>query len=96
MVQKDEIVKHSLMQESMILKDIENRKRHNNNKPVIGLQKAERTCILTRHNDHKHDIQGNPGQWQMLVDEHESCWVCDAWCYSLVFFNPTKPESKSP
>ena len=63
MVHKDEIVKHSLMQEFMILKDIENRKRHNNNKPVIGLQKAERTCILTRHNDHKNDIQDNPGQW---------------------------------
>ena len=61
MINKDEVLKHSLMQESMILRDIQSRKRHDNNKPVIGLQKAERTCILTRYNNHKLEIKENPG-----------------------------------
>lgn len=45
---------------------------------------------MTRYNGHKQDLVGTPGQWQILTKEHEKCWICDKWIYSLVFFNPTR------
>lgn len=31
----------------------------------------------------------------MLRTEHENCWVCDKWTYTLVFFNPAQLQSSN-
>lgn len=85
-----------MFQDSIRLGEIISRKRSDQAKAIIGVQKAERTCNLTRFNGHKTEMLGSPGQWQMLMNEHENCWVCDKWTYSLVFFNPAKIQSSNP
>jgi hypothetical protein len=30
-----------------------------------------------------------------LENEHENCWVCDKWTFTLVFYNPSKAYQKS-
>lgn len=27
--------------------------------------------------------------------EHQDCWICDKWTYSLVFFNPARLARKN-
>jgi hypothetical protein len=52
--------------------------------------------VISRVNGHRHDLADTPGQWKMLNDESEKCWICDKQVYTLIFFNPTdvaKPES---
>lgn len=31
----------------------------------------------------------------MLQTEHEHCWVCDKWTFTLVFFNASKVYQKA-
>ena len=35
---------------------------------------------------HKEDIPGS-GQWRMITDLNDQCWVCQYWKYALVFWN---------
>ena len=42
--------------------------------------------IFTRALGHKNDIPGL-GQWRMVEDSSEGCWVCDKEIYSLIFWN---------
>ena len=43
--------------------------------------------IFQRWVGHKPDIPGS-GQWQMLTEKHDQCWVCDKWIYGIVFWSP--------
>jgi hypothetical protein len=29
----------------------------------------------------------------MLNGEHDNCWICDKWVYSLVFYNPGSKDT---
>lgn len=86
---------HKMFQDSVKLREINERKRAQKQKAVVTLQRDDRLCVLTRFNGHKGEMPGSPGQWQMFQGQHEECWVCDKWIFSLVFFNPARLESKS-
>ena len=42
------------------------------------------TC--TRILGHKLEMPGS-GQWKMLTDKHDECWICDQSNYSLIFWD---------
>ncbi len=42
--------------------------------------------IFTRVLGHKQDMPGS-GQWKLIKDKHEECWVCDQEVYGLVFWD---------
>ena len=42
--------------------------------------------ILTRHIGLKEAIPGS-GQWCMITDKDDTCWHCDQWVYTLIFWN---------
>jgi len=35
---------------------------------------------------HKAEMPGS-GCWDMLTGTGDSCWVCDKWIYTLIFWN---------
>jgi hypothetical protein len=43
--------------------------------------------VFQRYMGHKAEMPGS-GQWQMLTEKHDHCWVCDKWIYGIVFWNP--------
>jgi hypothetical protein len=46
---------------------------------------------FVRQLGHKFEIPGS-GQWKMFTDKENAlhtCWVCDQWIYSLVFWSPS-------
>jgi hypothetical protein len=56
-------VNHRMFQDSILLREIIARKRCEQAKTIIGVQKAERTCNLIRYNGHKNEMPGKSGQW---------------------------------
>ena len=42
------------------------------------------TC--TRILGHKLDMPGS-GQWKMITDKQDECWICDQSNYSLIFWD---------
>lgn len=85
-------VNHRMFQDSIKLREINERKRAQKRKGVVGTEKDDGACVLTRFNGHKGELPGQPGQWQMLSGPHEECWICDKWTFSLVFFDPARRE----
>jgi hypothetical protein len=63
---------------------------------VNGGQKEEGEMLhLQRWLGHKVDIPRS-GQWQLnstWQDIKEQCWVCNKWCYTLVYWSPTVQQS---
>ena len=82
--------------ESIEQRDIQRRKWAQMRKVTVGAQREGNICVLTRWNGHKADMQNKPGQWQMLQQKHESCWICQKHIYALVFFNPSKRQRAMP
>ena len=52
-----------MFQDSIRLREIMERKRQETPVTIVGVQRADRTCVITRHNGHKGEIPGKPGQW---------------------------------
>ena len=50
--------------------------------------------IFTRVLGHK-DLMPGSGQWKLIKDKHEECWVCDQEVYGLVFFDPDMIAEKA-
>jgi len=48
---------------------------------------SSQKMILTRVLDHKRDIPGI-GQWKVITDKRETCWICDLHIYGLIFWDP--------
>jgi len=42
--------------------------------------------IFTRILGHKMDMPGS-GQWKLIKDRHEECWICDQEVYGLIFWD---------
>ena len=42
--------------------------------------------IFTRILGHKPDMPGS-GQWRLLKEKHDECWVCDLDSYGLIFWD---------
>lgn len=47
----------------------------------------ESKLILTRVLGHRFDMPGS-GQWRLLKEKHEDCWVCEQDVYGLIFWDP--------
>ena len=50
------------------------------------------TC--TRILGHKLEMPGS-GQWKMITDKQDECWVCDQSNYSLIFFDKDNIAKKA-
>ena len=50
--------------------------------------------IFTRILGHKKDMPGS-GQWKLIKDKNEECWVCDQEVYGLVFLDPDMIAEKA-
>ena len=50
--------------------------------------------IFTRVLGHKLDMPGS-GQWKLIKDKREECWVCDQEVYGLVFWDPAVVSGRS-
>ena len=50
--------------------------------------------IFTRILGHKVDMPGS-GQWKLITDKREDCWVCDLEVYGLVFWDYEKIAEKA-
>ena len=46
----------------------------------------EKRMILTRILGHKSDMPGS-GQWKLIGDKTEECWVSDQQIYGLIFWD---------
>ena len=54
----------------------------------------ESRMILTRCLGHRIDMPGS-GQWKLIRDRSEECWVCDQQIYGLVFWDADKIANKA-
>lgn len=43
---------------------------------------------------HKAEMPGS-GQWQMLTEKADECWICDRHIYTLLFWSPSIGHSTS-
>ena len=49
-------------------------------------EETKQQLIFTRQLGHKENMPGS-GQWRMIDDDTQDCWVCDRVVYSLIFWN---------
>ena len=57
----DPQAKHKMLQDSIRLREIGGRKRHEMTKDIAGVHNAEGACVMTRINGHKGEIPDCPG-----------------------------------
>jgi hypothetical protein len=66
-----------IARDSIKLKQIFNRKRMYSKENNIGQEvDDQQKLICTRVLNHKQDIPGI-GQWKVITDKTEKCWICD-------------------
>lgn len=68
-------------------------KQNNQRKRIYSLvnefaddKTSDSRLIFTRILGHKYDLPGS-GQWKMITDKQEECWLCDLEVYGLVFWD---------
>lgn len=59
--------------------------------PTFGMLGLNR-MVIQRILSHKHDLPGHH-KWSFMADEHTSCWMCDQWAYTIVFWS--RPFAKT-
>jgi len=57
-------------------------------------QASDSRMIFTRILGHKIDMPGS-GQWKMITDKREECWICDLEVSGLVFWDYEKITEKA-
>ena len=60
-----------------------------------AIDRENTSCILTRFIGHSDEINQEAEWWRMHETEHDGCYICDKWKYTLVFFNVRHPKSQS-
>ena len=55
---------------------------------------TESRMIFTRILGHKKDMPGS-GQWKLIRDKHEDCWICEQEVYGLIFWDPEQISAKA-
>ena len=50
--------------------------------------------IFTRILGHKWDMPGS-GQWKLISDMSEECWICEQEVYGLVFWDAERINKKA-
>ena len=55
---------------------------------------TESRMIFTRILGHKKDMPGS-GQWKLIRDKHEDCWICEQEVYGLIFWDPEQIAAKA-
>jgi hypothetical protein len=48
----------------------------------------EKLLIFQRMVGHKEEMPGS-GQWKILTEKGDQCWICDKHIYSLIFWSPS-------
>ena len=60
----------------------------------FGDDNLESTMIFTRILGHKEDMPGS-GQWKLIKDKLEDCWICDQEVYGMLFWDPRDIAAKA-
>ena len=85
-----------MAREAIKLKQNLERKRIHSlvNEFPINIGQSDSRMIFTRVLGHKADMPGS-GQWKLIKDKTDECWVCDQEAYGLVFWDPEEIETKA-
>jgi hypothetical protein len=76
-----------IARETIKVKQIMERKRINSLvNEFAGADSSQDRMICTRILGHKLEMPGS-GQWKLITDKQEECWISDQQIYGLVFWD---------
>lgn len=81
----------------MRIKKVVGQKRIECQNGLAGNEKlfnVDEKLILTRFLGHKDELPGS-GQWRLLTEPKDDCWICDKYIYGYILWYPGLEQEKN-